>query len=80
MVAIYLHNPPHKDNVRLPFAGRPISHHLRRGIDNWFHLFQRRDSMDECRIETEKKRKAPIDRKTLELVAIGASIGSGCDD
>lgn len=36
--------------------------------------------MDQCRIETEEKRKAPIDRKGLELVAIGASIGSGCDD
>lgn len=36
--------------------------------------------MDQCRIETEEKRKSPIDRKTLELVAVGASIGSGCDD
>lgn len=36
--------------------------------------------MKECRIETEKKNKATVDRKTLELVAMGASIGSGCDD
>ncbi len=36
--------------------------------------------MKECRIETEKKSTPTVDRKTLELVAIGASIGSGCDD
>lgn len=36
--------------------------------------------MNQCRIELEKKRKPTIDRKTLELVAIGASVGSGCDD
>lgn len=36
--------------------------------------------MDQCLIGTDEKRKAPIDRKTLELVAIGASIGSSCDD
>lgn len=36
--------------------------------------------MDQCRIESEETRKPTIDRKTLELVAIGASIGSGCDD
>ena len=36
--------------------------------------------MNKCHIEAEEKRKSPIDRKTLELVAIGASIGSGCDD
>jgi len=36
--------------------------------------------MNKCHIEAEEKRKPTIDRKTLELVAIGASIGSGCDD
>lgn len=36
--------------------------------------------MNQRLIGTDEKRKAPIERKTLELVAIGASIGSGCDD
>lgn len=36
--------------------------------------------MRQCHLQTEKGETMPLDRKTLELVAIGASVGSGCDD
>ena len=36
--------------------------------------------MRQCKLKTEKGEAMPLDKKTLELVAIGASIGSGCDD
>ncbi|WP_246525439.1 carboxymuconolactone decarboxylase family protein [Geomobilimonas luticola] len=36
--------------------------------------------MEQCRIKSEKGNTMPLDKKTLELIAIGASVGSGCDD
>jgi alkylhydroperoxidase/carboxymuconolactone decarboxylase family protein YurZ len=36
--------------------------------------------MKQCQMQAEKGVTMPLDKKTLELVAIGASIGSGCDD
>ena len=36
--------------------------------------------MKECQLKSSNEGKMPRDRKTLELVAIGASVGSGCTD
>ena len=36
--------------------------------------------MKQCQLQSKKGDAMPLDRKTLELVAIGASVGSGCDD
>ena len=36
--------------------------------------------MRQCQLQAEKGEAMSLDKKTLELVAIGASVGSGCDD
>jgi len=36
--------------------------------------------MEQCQLQTEQGETTRLDKKMLEFVAIGASVGSGCDD